>query len=161
MTPDDIIERLSAHATLRGVPHAELEWLATHGTVRVLEEGALLTRAGGTPPDGLFIVLSGHIVIHIDRGTGPKLAKEWRAGEVTGMLPYSRMTTPPGDTVAVERTTVLTIHCARFQDMTRECPELTGVLVHTLIDRARLFTSNDLQDEKMAVARSPLGRPRA
>ena len=39
---------------------------------------------------------------------------EWRGGDVTGMLPYSRMTTPPGDTVVVERTVVLAIESARL-----------------------------------------------
>ncbi len=33
--------------------------------------------------------------------------------------------------------------------MTRECFEVTSILVHTMLDRARLFTSSDLQNEKM------------
>jgi signal transduction histidine kinase len=33
--------------------------------------------------------------------------------------------------------------------MTRECFEVTKILVHTMLDRARLFTSSDLQNEKM------------
>ena len=33
--------------------------------------------------------------------------------------------------------------------MTRECFEITSILVHTMLDRARLFTSSDLQNEKM------------
>lgn len=96
------------------MPRTELEWLAASGVLRTYEEGAVLTRAGGAPPDGLFIVLSGHIVISIDRGSGPQKAMEWRGGDVTGMLPYSRMTTPPGDTVVVERTVVLAIESARL-----------------------------------------------
>ena len=150
MTPDDIIERLSTHTTLGGVPRTELEWLAASGVLRTYEEGAVLTRAGGAPPDGLYIVLSGHIVIYVDRGAGLKRVMEWRGGDVTGMLPYSRMTTPPGDTVAIERTVVLAIESARLLQMIRECHVATGILVHTLIDRARHFTSSDLHDEKMA-----------
>jgi len=33
--------------------------------------------------------------------------------------------------------------------MTRECSEITATLVHAMLDRARLFTSSDLQNEKM------------
>ncbi len=33
--------------------------------------------------------------------------------------------------------------------MTQACFEVTSILVHTMIDRARLFTSSDLQNEKM------------
>jgi signal transduction histidine kinase len=150
MTPDDIIERLASHATLAGVPRSELEWLAAHGTVRDYAEGAVLTRAGGAPPDGLFIIFDGHIVIYVNRGAGPKKVMEWRGGDVTGMLPYSRMATPPGDTVTVERTIVLAIASEKIREMIRECHAVTGVLVHKMLDRARQFASSDLHDEKMA-----------
>ncbi len=150
MTHESLLELLSQHQTVGAAPRAELEWLAANGTVRTLEGGSLVTKAGGAPPDGLFIVLAGHIVIIVDRGAGPKNMMEWRAGDVTGMLPYSRMTTPPGDTVAVERTVVLAIDSARLLQMIRECHEVTSILVHTMIDRARHFTSSDLHDEKMA-----------
>jgi signal transduction histidine kinase len=33
--------------------------------------------------------------------------------------------------------------------MTRECPQVTGILVHKMLDRARLFTSSSLHDEKL------------
>jgi signal transduction histidine kinase len=33
--------------------------------------------------------------------------------------------------------------------MIRECPTITAALVHTMVDRARAFTTSDLQDEKM------------
>ncbi|MEQ1729960.1 MAG: hypothetical protein ABL982_16465, partial [Vicinamibacterales bacterium] len=89
MTHDALLEQLSQHLTLGAAPRAELEWLAANGAVRTLEEGTLLTKTGGAPPDGLFIVLSGHIVIHVDRGEGPTKVMEWRGGGVTGMLPYS------------------------------------------------------------------------
>ncbi len=150
MTHDALLEQLSQHLTLGAAPRAELEWLAANGAVRTLEEGTLLTKTGGAPPDSLFIVLSGHIVIHVDRGEGPKKVMEWRAGGVTGMLPYSRMTTPPGNTVATERTVVMAIDSGRLREMIRECHEVTGILVHTMLDRARQFASSDLHDEKMA-----------
>jgi len=150
MTHDALLEQLSQHLTLGAAPRAELEWLAANGAVRTFEEGALLTKAGGAPPDGLFVVLSGHIVIHVDRGEGPKKVMEWRRGGVTGMLPYSRMTTPPGNTVATERSVVLAIDSGRLREMIRECHEVTGILVHTMLDRARQFASSDLHDEKMA-----------
>ncbi|MGC4084547.1 MAG: cyclic nucleotide-binding domain-containing protein [Vicinamibacterales bacterium] len=89
MTSEEIIERLAAHETLGSVPRAELEWLAAHGDVRHFPEGTVLTKAGGAIPDGMFILFSGHIVIHVDWGAGPKKVMEWHGGEVTGVLPYS------------------------------------------------------------------------
>src|SRR5207248_9225930 len=36
-----------------------------------------------------------------------------------------------------------------FADLIRECPVVTTMLVHVMLDRARQFTSSDLHDEKM------------
>ena len=47
------------------------------------------------------------------------------------------------------RSEVLAIPRDQLKAMTRECFEVTSILVHTMIDRARLFTSSDLQNEKM------------
>ena len=59
----------------------------------------MLTRAGvNIAVEGLFVLLSGRIAIYVDRGSGTHKVMEWRAGDVTGMLPYSRMVSPPGDT---------------------------------------------------------------
>ena len=41
-------------------------------------------------------MLSGRIAIFVDRGAGPHKFMEWRAGDVTGLLPYSRLVKPPG-----------------------------------------------------------------
>src|SRR5213078_4693086 len=73
----------------------------------------------------------------------------WRDGDVTGLLPYSRLVNPPGDTVAQEPSAILAVPRDDFRAMIRECHEVTSLLVHTMLDRARAFTSSDLHDEKM------------
>ena len=65
------------------------------------------------------------------------------------MLPYSRLVTPPGDVIALEPVEVLAIPRDQLATLTRECCEVTTMLVHTMLDRARLFTSSDLHNEKM------------
>jgi signal transduction histidine kinase len=119
------------------------------GSVETLEPGAVLTPSTG-PVKGLFIVLEGHLMIRVDRGSGPRIVMEWHGGDVTGMLPYSRIKAPPGDVVAEERTTLLVIPAADLSRMIHECDELTAVLVHVMVDRARVFKSSELLDEKMA-----------
>ena len=69
MTATDLVERLAKHKTLGVVPREELEWLASHGTLRELETGDLLS-AKGVPVEGMFIVLTGHVAIFVDRGAG-------------------------------------------------------------------------------------------
>ena len=63
----------------------------------------------GAPVEGLFVILSGRIALFVDRGAGPQKLVEWREGDVTGMLPYSRLVTPPGQSIAQERSEVLVV----------------------------------------------------
>jgi signal transduction histidine kinase len=148
VTAADIVNRLEDHKTVGLAPRAELEWLAAHGSIRHLNAGDVLTPKGKSV-DGLFIVLSGRITISVDRGTGPHKITEWRQGDVTGMLPYSRLVTPPGDTIAEESAEILAVPRDELPAMIRECHTITSILVHTMVDRARVFNAADLHDEKM------------
>ena len=131
------------------MPRDQLAWLVETGHVETLEPGVVLTPSTG-PVKGLFVVLEGHLLIRVDRGSGPRIVMEWHGGDVTGMLPYSRIKGPPGDVTAEERTTVLVVPAADLPRLIHECDELTAVLVHVMVDRARVFKSSELLDEKMA-----------
>jgi signal transduction histidine kinase len=144
----DLVERLAAHKTVGGAPRAELEWLVAHGSLRHVAPGEVLSTKG-EPVTGLFLVLSGHVAIFLDRGAGRHKVMEWRAGDVAGVLPYSRLVTPPGHSVAQEPTEVFAIPREDLPAMIRECHELTSLLVHKMLDRSRAFVSSGLQDEKM------------
>jgi len=144
----DLIDRLAAHKTLGGAPRAELEWLTAHGSLRHLEEDEVLT-AKGAPVMGLFVVLTGHIAIFVDRGAGRHKVLESRGGDVTGMLPYSRLVSPPGDSVAQEPTEVLVVPREDLPALIRECHEITSILVHSMIDRSKIYSASGLHDEKM------------
>ena len=144
----DLVDRLAAHRTLAGAPRAELAWLAEHGRLAHYVAGGVVTSSRGAV-DGLYLVLSGRLSITVNRGAGPRKAMEWREGDVTGLLPYSRLTFTPGDVVAEESTEVLIVDARDLRELTRECHDVTSRLVHVMLDRARHFTSTDLHDEKM------------
>ncbi len=148
MTSADLANRLAALPSLTHMPLEELEWLATHGRLQAWESGTVVAPKGKRI-ETLWIVLSGHIAIRVDRGAGPRRVMEWRTGDVGGMLPYSRMTGPPGDTYLEETTELLVIHEEHFPEMIRRCPRFTAHTVHLMLDRARAFNTSDLQDEKM------------
>jgi signal transduction histidine kinase len=148
MTTNDLVERLANHRTVGVAPREELEWLAARGTVRRLEVGdELVTR--GAPVENLFVILSGRIATVIDRGSGPQKLADWRGGDVTGLLPYSRLVAAPGMSVVQEPGEVLVVPREHMRALARECHELTAILVHRMLDRAREFKSNELHDEKM------------
>ena len=146
----DLVDRLEALPTLEPVPRAEWEWLAAHGTIESLEAGTVVAPPG-VRMEKLYLILSGHVAVSVDRGTGPRQVTEWRAGEVTGRIPYSRMgVTGPGRTNRVEAASeMLAIHERDFTEMAHRCPAFTAYCVHEMIDRARSFSASDLQDEKM------------
>jgi signal transduction histidine kinase len=151
--PPDILDRLEQHRSIGSVPRSELEWLVAHGRLRRVEVGEYTGRAGQAVEDwdfGLEIVLAGRFGIHVDRGVGPRKVLEWEAGDVTGMLPFSRMTASPGDTIAETPVETLSVAREHFPELIRSCPGVTGVCVHVMLDRARVFNTSDWQDEKMA-----------
>ena len=148
MTTEDLVARLVAHRTLGGAPREQLEWLARHGAVRRFSAGAV-TIAKGHTIEHLWVVLEGHMSIRIDRGAGPRVVMDWRSGDVSGLLPYSRMPASPGEGRAEQFTEVLAVHRDHFPEMIRACYEVTAVLVHVMIDRARHFTASDFHDEKL------------
>jgi signal transduction histidine kinase len=144
----DLVARLTGHRTIGSAPEGDLVWVARHGHVRTYAAGERIA-AAGEPLDGLNVVLSGRVSIRVNRGAGPRTVMEWRAGDVTGVLPYSRLLESPGDVRAEEPTELLVVPRGDLEEMARTCHALTAILVHVMLDRARHFTSADLLDEKM------------
>jgi signal transduction histidine kinase len=143
-----IVERLAAHRTLSAAPRDQLEWLAARGRLQQFAAGETVVRAG-EPITELAILLTGHMSIRVNRGSGTRKVMEWFGGDVGGLLPYSRLTKSPGYSIAEEATEMFRVDREHFPRMIRECHELTAILVHVMLDRARHFTSSDFHDEKM------------
>jgi signal transduction histidine kinase len=144
-----IQDRLSAHRLLVGAPPDQIAWLAARGRLVRLEPGDVVSPKG-KPVQGLYIMLSGHMTISVDRGAGPHKVMEWRAGDVGGYLPYSRLVAAPGDVRIEVPSEIFMIPREEIPALIRECYELTAIFVHVMVDRARHFTSNDLHEEKMS-----------
>ena len=143
-----LVGRLRTHRAVGDAPVAELEWLARHGELRRYERGDVAASKEVDASD-LLLVLSGCIAVTIQQGTGARHTMESRAGGVTGVLPYSRMSRPLADAIATEPTEVLALDRARIPELTRECPSVTANFVHVMLDRARRMTAANWQDEKM------------
>lgn len=145
---DDLVLRLESLPTLTQIPRSELEWLAQHGNPEAYQPGLIFPK--GKKIENLWIILEGKLAVYIDRGAGPKVANtELHSGTVSGMLPYSRLVELPGDLYAEKRTEILSISIEHFPEMIHKCPLFTAHTVHSMIDRTRIHTTSDLQDEKM------------
>ena len=148
MSASALVDRLASLSGLAGVPREEIVWLAENGTLRSHRAGFVIAPKG-KKIDHLWIVLAGRMSIRVDRGAGPRQVMQWNTGDIGGLLPYSRMTGPPGNSRTDEPTELLGIHQDRFPDLIHLCPVFTARTVHLMLDRARRFNTSDLQDEKM------------
>ena len=77
----------------------------------------------GDPLDNLIVILEGEI--RIQRGSGSEeIVIRGMAGQVTGLLPYSRLTHYGGTTRAVLPTRVAALHRSDFPEMLQRIPLL-------------------------------------
>jgi len=148
MADPALLARLAQHRALGTAPPSEHAWLVEHGVLRAFVPGDVVVRKGESATS-LHVMLTGHLVIRVDRGAGSHKIFEWRAGDVGGLMPYSRGASPPADAVAEAPTELLEIAREQFPELIRECPVVTTTLVHAMVDRARKFTSGDHRDEKL------------
>src|SRR5688572_19969620 len=137
----ELMERLATHRALGSAPPEEHAWLVAHGEPVTYAEGTVVA-AKGVQVQGMFVVFAGHIVIRMDRGAGSHKIFEWRAGDVGGVMPYSRGASPPNDVVAESPTELLAVAKEVLPEMIQAWPAVTARLVHAVVDRARQFTSS-------------------
>ena len=148
MTTQELVNILVNHRTLGKAPLEELTWVAEHGVLIHLEPGAVVGKQGEIV-DSLYIVFSGRLSTYVSRGIGKRKVFEWTGGDVTGLLPFSRLTISQGETVVDEPTDALSLSRNDLPELTRNCYEVTAIMVHAMTDRTRRFTSSALRDEKL------------
>jgi signal transduction histidine kinase len=148
VTQADLVERLASHRTIGSAPREQLEWLAAHGELRRYSAGDVVVRVG-EPVRDLIIVLRGRFGIRIERGGVTRKVMEWRAGDVGGCIPFSRLQLSPGHSTVEEDAEMLAVDKDCFPELVSRCYEMTALFVHVMLDRARRFTSSDFQVEKM------------
>ena len=140
-----LLDDLRGHPVFADQPEEQLAWLAEQGTEIALEAGELIFIAG-TPADRFFVFFEGEI-------EGRRLGGATffaRAGDITGMLPFSRMKEFPSNAYAVTRTRAASFGANLFPEMFQRMPRVIERMVFLLTDRVRMVTRMDEQREKLA-----------
>jgi signal transduction histidine kinase len=133
-----------------------LQWLAENGETRSLQAGEVLFRAG-EPAGHMFVLLEGEVHA-LPQGAPDSRAFIARAGEVSGKLPFSRMTRWVATGRAVMPTRVFLLAEDRFVDMIRAIPELEQRLITLMVERVRYTTRTAEQwDRLMALGKLSAG----
>ncbi len=145
VTPDEL-RRVEVFG---GLSDGELEWLAGNGDVLEFEPGEAIFRSGD-PADSMIVILEGAMELLV--GVGGQLVPTFvqYAGEVTGLLPFSRMQQYTGSGRAAGHVRVLRIYKDRFPEMLQRIPILGQRLVSVMADRVREATRVTQQREKMS-----------
>ncbi|MDZ4701842.1 MAG: Crp/Fnr family transcriptional regulator, partial [Rhodothermales bacterium] len=130
------------------LPIEARQWLVDHMTEHRLAVGEVPFETGA-PAENMLIVLEGAIQILIPQGGGWRLFDTFRAGRITGLLPYSRMTHFGGKANPIEPSRVAYIHKNDFREMLYHIPELGQKLIALMSDRVRSTSYNDQLQEKM------------
>src|SRR5580704_9146916 len=100
---------------LQGLPFEDRLWLAQNGEEVVAQPGDILWEEG-QPADRMILILKGEIQVRRQRG-GPMELFIGRAGQMTGLLPFSRMKTSGGQGVAITPVWALLIRKSQFPEM--------------------------------------------
>ena len=145
---EEIAAALDRIVPLHGLPIEDRLWLAQLGVEVVAQPGETLFEEG-TPADQMILILKGEIHVRRHSG-GPMELFIGRAGQMTGLLPFSRMKVSGGQGFAVAPVWALLIHKSLFPDMLQAIPSMTQRVVSTLLDRVREVTRIEQQAEKLA-----------
>jgi signal transduction histidine kinase len=127
----------------------QLQWFASSGEQLRLAPGDVLLREGD-PADALFVLLDGEVRGRRETAGADSPGFVGRAGEVTGLLPFSRMTTFPLTARATTSTWILRLHKDHFPEMLQRIPELLQRLVGVMADRIREYSRAELQRDKLS-----------
>ncbi len=142
------VDFIQSIPVFKDIPVPQIEWMLANGEVTEYKEGDILFQSG-SPTDHLIIIESGEFRLSLSSNNEVRFVGELVPKMVTGVLPYSRMTHASGLAIAKEPSRILTLHRDKFPEMIREHYELTAALVHQMTDRARRFTTSQLQNEKL------------
>jgi signal transduction histidine kinase len=139
---------LTAVTAFQNLPAEVLAWLSAHGELRRYADGETVVRAGEPTSHMLALVAGGLSYYRPDSGQqGPVFRVE--AGQVTGVLPYSRLQTAKGQGLAVGETTLLLLPRTEFPALEQVSPEVVQRLVGIMNDRARDEVRGQERDDKL------------
>jgi signal transduction histidine kinase len=135
--------------TFADLSDTDIRWLVDHAEVVTAEPGELLIREG-MMAEHMFIYLEGESDGRRESQGPDAPVFTARAGSVTGLLPFSRMTNYTVTSRAISHLRVARIHKDCFPEMLACIPALGPRLVGILFDRVREVTRLDQTREKLA-----------
>lgn len=133
---------------LNKVPADQLQWLIDHSEVVEFSTGEKVFLPD-QDSDQMFIILSGKIRVWFEQNGTTREVGRMGKGEVSGLLPYSRLKKSRATGETMEPSKVLVTHRDTFPEMIQTQYKLVEALVHIMANRIRNFTTLQVQNEKL------------
>src|SRR5580693_7141968 len=130
------------------LPDDQIAWFISQSQELHLKAGDVYSRQGD-PADAMFVVLEGQLQ---GRGelNGETFVFDLEPGDVTGVLPFSRMKQFTLSGRAVSDSRALRFPAFLFPELVQKMPELTKRLVGLMADRIRETTRMEQQRDRLA-----------
>src|SRR5215468_649816 len=138
------LRRVPAFADL---PDGQLDWFLSHAQEMHLAAGEIYVRAGD-PADTMFVILEGQMQFRGEFG-GETIIITIKPGDVTGVLPFSRMKEFGVTGRAITEGRILKFPASLFPELVQKMPELTSRLVALMSDRIREVTRIEQQRDRL------------
>jgi signal transduction histidine kinase len=139
---------LASIDAFQDLPAEVLAWLQQTGELRQYADDEIIASAG-TVADELVAVVRGSVYYTIPRSGQADLGFRLEAGQVGGVLPYSRLQCYPGQAVAVGDTMLYLLSRSQFARLEQLSPELVQQLIGVMNDRARAEVHAQGRDDKL------------
>ena len=150
-SPANIVDALRNVQAFSDLPEDQLKWFADNVNDLRFAPGEVLFHKGD-PPDWMAIFLEGEMHAYGDDNVHDSMFIV-QAGdpktEVSGMLPFSRMTAFTVTGRAVTKVRMLRFPVRLFPEMIQRMPLLVQRLVNIMSDRVREMTTADQQQDKL------------
>lgn len=130
------------------VDDEDLQFLIEKSNHFVLKEDDYLFKSG-EPSDHMYMMLEGRVKVILTQGNKTRQFFELQKGDITGLLPYSRLTTSKATGQADRESEVLAFPRKHMTELIHHHYSLTEALVHFMSTRIREFTTLQQQNEKM------------
>ena len=143
----EIMAAIDRIAPLQGLPVEQREWLARRGQEVRARTGDVLFEEGD-PAEQMMLILKGELHVRRTR-SGAMALFVGRSGQMTGLLPFSRMTSYGGQGFAASDVWAIVYHKSLFPEIMEVIPSFGQRAVSTLLDRVREVTRIEQQSEKL------------
>jgi signal transduction histidine kinase len=130
------------------LPDDQIAWFISQSQEMNLKAGDVYSRQGD-PADAMFVILEGQLQGRGELG-GETVVFDLEPGDVTGLLPFSRMKQFTVSGRAETDSRALRFPASLFPDLVQKMPELTKRLVGLMSDRIRETTRLEQQRDRLA-----------